>query len=72
MRTKETGTDRQPGEQEPSIYASARDLTHAVGALACRRPGVLSTTSGPVVVAARVLAGVLGHGRGLLVLDVRL
>ena len=52
MRTKETGTDRQPGEQEPSIYASARDLTHAVGALACRRPGVLSTTSGPVVVAA--------------------
>ena len=52
MRTKETGTDRQPGEQEPSIYAFARDLMHAVGTLACRRPGVLSTTSGPVVVAA--------------------
>jgi MFS family permease len=48
MRIKEAGADRQPGEQEPST----QDLSHEVRALACRRPGALSTTSGPVVVAA--------------------
>ena len=52
MRTKETGTDRQPGKQEPSIYACARDPSHKIRALAYRQPGALSTTSGPVVVAA--------------------
>jgi MFS transporter, OFA family, oxalate/formate antiporter len=52
MRTKKTGTDQQLREQEPSTYASPWDLSQEVRALADRPPGVLSTTSGPVVVAA--------------------
>src|SRR5262249_27459770 len=41
MKTKKTGVDAQPGQRESSICPSPQ-----------RRPGVLSTTSGPVVVAA--------------------
>src|SRR5262252_1386476 len=51
MRTKEIGTDRQSGENEPSIYASAPDQSLGIRTLAYRR-GLLATTSGPVVVAA--------------------
>src|SRR5215469_18501322 len=51
MRTKEIGTDLQPGEKEPSIYASAPDQSLGIRTLAHRR-GLLATTSGPVVVAA--------------------
>jgi MFS transporter, OFA family, oxalate/formate antiporter len=52
MRTKETGTDPQPTQRERLIYACARNLSREVRAFAHRQPGVLSTTSGPVVVAA--------------------
>ena len=51
MRTKEIGTDRQPGEKEPSIYAAAPDQSLGIRTLAYRR-GLMATTSGPVVVAA--------------------
>jgi len=51
MRTREIGTDRRPGEKEPSIYASAPDQSLGIRTLAYRR-GLLATTSGPVVVAA--------------------
>jgi MFS transporter, OFA family, oxalate/formate antiporter len=52
MRTKETGTDPQPARREHLIYACARNLSHEARAFAHRQPRVLSTTSGPVVVAA--------------------
>ena len=52
MRTKETGTDSQPRQRERLIYAHAQNLSREVWAFARRRPGVFSTTSGPVVVAA--------------------
>jgi MFS transporter, OFA family, oxalate/formate antiporter len=52
MRTKETGTYPQPRQREPLIYAYDQNLSCGVWAFAHRRPGVLSTTSGPVVVAA--------------------
>jgi hypothetical protein len=52
MRTKETGIDRKPGEQEPSINASAWNPSHKVQALTYRRDDGLSTSSGRVVVAA--------------------
>jgi MFS transporter, OFA family, oxalate/formate antiporter len=52
MRTKETGTDSQPRQRERLIYAHAQNLSREVWAFAHRRPGVFSTTSGPVVVAA--------------------
>src|SRR5215469_7832222 len=51
MRTKEIGTDLQPGEKEPSICAAAPDQSLGIRTLAYRR-GLLATTSGPVVVAA--------------------
>ena len=52
MRTKETGTDSQPRQRERLIYTHAQNLSREVWAFAHRRPGVFSTTSGPVVVAA--------------------
>ncbi len=52
MRMKETETDPQPTQRERLIYACAQNLSREVWAFAYRRPGVLSTTSGPVVVAA--------------------
>jgi MFS family permease len=52
MRTKEKRTDPQPTQREPLIYAYAQNLWREVWAFAYRRPGGLSTTSGPVVVAA--------------------
>ncbi len=52
MRTKETRTDPQPTERERLIFACAQNLSREVRAFAHRQPGVLSTTSGPVVVAA--------------------
>jgi hypothetical protein len=52
MRTKETGTDSQPRQRERLTYAHAQNLSREVWAFAHRRPGVFSTTSGPVVVAA--------------------
>jgi MFS family permease len=52
MRTKKAGTDPQPTQLQRVIYACAQNLSHEVRAFAHRQPGVLSTTSGPVVVAA--------------------
>jgi MFS family permease len=52
MRTEETGTDPQPKQWEPLLRAYAQNLSREVSAFAHRRTGVLSTTSGPVVVAA--------------------
>jgi MFS transporter, OFA family, oxalate/formate antiporter len=52
MRTKETATDPQSTQRERVIYACAQTLSHEVRAFVHRQPGVLSTTSGPVVVAA--------------------
>jgi MFS family permease len=52
MKTKETGVDAQPGQRESLIYPSAQNPSGDFSTLAHRRAGVLSTTSGPVVVAA--------------------
>jgi MFS family permease len=52
MRTKETGIDAQPRQGKASIYAGARNPSRQVWATVYPRRGVLSTTSGPVVVAA--------------------
>ena len=52
MRTKRAGTDAEPGQGEASIYAYAQNRSREVWAAAYRRRDVLSTTSGPVVVAA--------------------
>jgi MFS transporter, OFA family, oxalate/formate antiporter len=52
MRTKKAGIDAEPGQGKASIYAYARSRSRGVWATAYRRGGVLSTTSGPVVVAA--------------------
>jgi OFA family oxalate/formate antiporter-like MFS transporter len=52
MRSKEIGTDLQPGLQEHSIFARAQSRAREVWAFAYRPPALLSTTSGPVVVAA--------------------
>lgn len=52
MRTKGKRTDPRPTQREPLIYAYAQNLSREVWAFADRRPGGLSTTSGPVVVAA--------------------
>ncbi len=52
MRTKETGTDPQPTQRERLIFAFSQNLSREVRAFAHRQPDMLSTTSGPVVVAA--------------------
>jgi len=52
MRTKVTGTDGQPGQGKPLTFSYVQDLSREVWAFAYRRRGVLSATSGPVVVAA--------------------
>src|SRR6478735_6925766 len=52
MRAKETGTDAPPGQGQASIYADAQSPSREVWATVYPRRGVLSTTSGPVVVAA--------------------
>ena len=52
MRMKKAGIDAEPGQGKASIYAYARSRSRGVWATASRRGGVLSTTSGPVVVAA--------------------
>ena len=49
---KKAGIDAEPGQGKASIYAYARSRSRGVWATASRRGGVLSTTSGPVVVAA--------------------
>src|SRR5260221_2015140 len=52
MRTKQAGTDAKPGWRMAPRCTYARNPSPEVWAAACRRRGVLSTTSGPVVVAA--------------------
>jgi MFS family permease len=52
MRTKKAGSNAQPGQGRASIKADARNPSDELCALAHRRRGVLSATSGPVVVAA--------------------
>src|SRR5437899_12224765 len=52
MRRKETGADPQPSQRERLIFACAQNLSREVRSFAHRQPGVLSSTSGPVVVAA--------------------
>ena len=52
MRTNETRTDAAPGRGKAAIYAYTQNASPEVWAAACRGGGVLSTTSGPVVVAA--------------------
>jgi MFS transporter, OFA family, oxalate/formate antiporter len=52
MRTKGTATDPHPGQREHLIDAYAQNLAREDRAFAYRRPSVLSTTSGPIVVAA--------------------
>jgi MFS transporter, OFA family, oxalate/formate antiporter len=52
MRTKKTGTPPQHVQRGLGISAGAQSLSREVGAFAYRRPGPLSTSSGPVVVAA--------------------
>jgi OFA family oxalate/formate antiporter-like MFS transporter len=52
MRTKKTGTPPQHVQRGLGIMARAQSVSRAVRAFAHRQPGVLSTTSGPVVVAA--------------------
>jgi len=45
MRSKEIGTDLQPGLQEHSIFARAQSRAREVWAFAYRPPALLSTTS---------------------------
>jgi MFS family permease len=52
MRTEEVRIYEQPAQGKASIYADARNPSPEVWATARRRRSVLSTTSGPVVVAA--------------------
>jgi hypothetical protein len=52
MGTEETRIYAQPDHGKASIYADAQNPSPEIWATAHRRRGVLSTTSGPVVVAA--------------------
>jgi MFS transporter, OFA family, oxalate/formate antiporter len=52
MRTEKTEIYAQPNQGRASICADAQNPPHGVWATAYRNRGVLSTTSGPVVVAA--------------------
>jgi MFS transporter, OFA family, oxalate/formate antiporter len=52
MRTKNAGNNAQPGQGRASINAAAQNPSREVWAAAARRCSLLSTTSGPLVVAA--------------------
>ena len=52
MRMEETANNAQPDQGRASIYAGAQNPSRGVWATAYRRRRVLSTTSGPLVVAA--------------------
>ena len=52
MRTKNAGNNAQPGQGRASINAAAQNPSREVWAAAPRRCSLLSTTSGPLVVAA--------------------
>jgi len=52
MRAEETRTDPQFGRVETLINAAAQNSSREILAATCRRRGVLSTTTGPLVVAA--------------------
>src|SRR5262245_47488777 len=52
MRMEETANNAQPDQGRASIYAGAQNPSRGVWATAYRSRRVLSTTSGPLVVAA--------------------
>jgi len=52
MRAEETRTDPQFGRVETLINAAAQNSSREILAATCRRRGVVSTATGPLVVAA--------------------